>query len=312
MPVYNAAVFLEGSVKSLLQQTYAYKEIIIIDDSSTDDSYTIAKSFEGNGIKVLHQKNAGAAVARNTGLSVATGDYIQFMDADDYLSPDKIEKQVEALQQNPGCVAVCNYISFVSDDELEKLHTEDQSHFIYSTDQPVEFLINLLGDKGESNFIQTNCWLVPRAVIEKSGGWRNYRCPDDDGEFFARVLLASEGIVYVPGILNFYRRASAEHKLSSNAQKKYVQNTLLTIDLKYRYLKERTNDEKIQKSFARQYLDFAVYNYPRHRRLAKIAFRKYKSFKIRLEPPLLGGKAIEWMKKNFGWKIPSLIKYYFR
>ena len=312
MPVYNAAVFLEGSVKSLLQQTYAYKEIIIIDDSSTDDSYTIAKSFEGNGIKVLHQKNAGAAVARNTGLSVATGDYIQFMDADDYLSPDKIEKQVTALNGQQNKVAVCNYISFVSDDELDKeINQEDQSLFIYSSDHPAEFLINLLGGKGESNFIQTNCWLIPRAIIDKSGGWRNYRCPDDDGEFFARVLLASEGIVYVPGILNFYRRADAEHKLSSNAQKKYVQNTLLTIDLKYRYLKGRTNDKEIRKTFAKQYLDFAVYNFYNHRLLSKIALKHYRQMNQMATPPLLGGNLIEILKKIFGWKTALFIKSYF-
>ena len=303
---------MQKSLQSILQQTYSNLEIIVVDDLSTDNSYAIAKSFEGNGIKVLQQKNSGAAVARNTGLAHATGDYIQFLDADDYLSPDKIEKQVKALEKEPYKIAVCHYVSFVSDGELcKEINREDQAHFIFSSDRPAEFLINLLGVKGESNFIQTNCWLIPRSIIDKSGGWRNYRCPDDDGEFFTRVLLASDGIVYVPGVMNYYRRAATEHKLSSNAKKKYVQNTLLTIDLKYKYLKGRTSDEKVCKAFARQYLDFAVYNYYKHRILSKIALRRYRQMRQTATPPLLRGNLIEILKKIFGWKTALFIKSYF-
>ena len=309
IPVYNSAAFLQKSLENLLQQTYPNLEIIVVDDESTDNSYAIAKQFEPKGLQVLQQKNAGAAVARNTGLSASTGNYIQFLDADDYLSPDKIEKQVAALDGRYDKVALCNYISFVSDDELDKeIKLEDQSLFIYSSDHPAEFLINLLGSKGESNFIQTNCWLVPRAILNKSGRWRNYRCPDDDGEFFSRVLLASEGIVYVPGVMNYYRRADTEHKLSANSNKKYLQNTLLTIDLKYRYLKEKTNDKKIQKAFARQYFEFAVYNYYNHRILSKIALKRYGQMNETVKPPLLGGKMVEIVKKIFGWKTALLIK----
>lgn len=312
IPVHNSSAFLEKALEALLQQTYTNIEIIVVDDESKDSSYTIAKQFEPRSIKVLRQQNAGAAVARNKGLSIAVGNYIQFMDADDYLSADKIEKQVRALQQNPGCVAVCNYTSFVNDCDLEKIHSEDQSRFIYSSNQPAEFLIDLLGAKGESNFIQTNCWLVPRAIIEKSGGWRSYRCPDDDGEFFSRVLLASEGVVYVPGVLNYYRRDKRDNKLSSNSNSKHVQNTLLTIDLKYDYLKNRVDTAKLQKAFAKQYLDFAIYNYPQHKKLSRIAIKRYKAMDKTAELPLLGGRLIESIKNILGWRAAQFIKFHFR
>ncbi|HVZ97187.1 MAG TPA: glycosyltransferase family A protein, partial [Chitinophagaceae bacterium] len=177
IPVYNSERYLAKTLESILEQTYPNKEIIVIDDSSTDNSFTIAKSFEAKGIKVLRQKNAGAAVARNTGLASATGDYIQFLDADDYLSNDKIEKQVMALDGATDKVAVCNYVSFTNDKELEKKITPpDQSSYIFSSDDPVSFLLNLWGSNGESEFIQTNCWLVPHPLIKKAGPWRNYRC----------------------------------------------------------------------------------------------------------------------------------------
>lgn len=313
MPVYNARKFLYSSLTSLLEQRYPDTEIIIVDDSSTDDSYSIAKTFGSKSVKILQQKNAGAAVARNTGLAHATGDYIQFMDVDDFLSVDKIEKQVIALEAQKNKVAVCNYINFVNDDELKQnIQPENQSRFIYSSDHPAEFLINLFGGKGESNFIQTNCWLVPRSVINKSGGWRNYRCPDDDGEFFTRVLLASEGIVYVPGVFNYYRRDVRDNKLSANANQKYIQNTLLTIDLKYEYLKKAAESEKLQKAFAKQYLDFAIYNYPLHKKLSMIALKRYKKMNQKAELPLLGGRATEFMKIIFGWKAAQLLRFYLR
>ena len=311
IPVYNCGAFLKRSLEAVLQQTYLNKEIIIVDDASSDDSFAIAKTFESATFKVIQQKNSGAAVARNTGLQYATGTYIQFLDADDYLSADKIEKQVAALAGSLNKVAVCNYTSFTNDEEIASIKTTDQSSFIYNSISPEDFLINLWGGNGASNFIQTNCWLVPIDLIKKAGNWRNYRCPDDDGEFFARVLLASEGIVYVPGIMNYYRRANTAHKLSANPNKKYIQNTLLNIDLKYQYLKTKSNDKRVEKAFAKQYLDFAVHNYPNQKILSTIALKRYKKMNQPADLPLLGGRFVEIMKLVFGWKLARYIKYFF-
>ena len=301
---------LTSCIHPLLRQTYPNIEIIIVDDSSTDNSYAIAKGFESENVKVFQQRNSGAAVARNTGLANAKGDYIQFMDVDDYLSEDKIEKQVLALEGEKNKVAVCNYINFSEEQDLKFLKAADQSSFIYSSDDPVEFLLNLWGVNGESNFIQTNSWLVPRAVIDKSGGWRNYRCPDDDGEFFTRVLLASEGVVYVPGVYNYYRRSQHENKLSSNSKRKYLQNSLMTIDLKHLYIQRFASGEKVRMAFARQYLDYAVYIYGQQNILSAIAYKRYKNMHHKLRFPELGGKAIESFARIFGWRSAIIIKQY--
>jgi len=314
IPIYNCERFLRRALEGVLQQTYPNLEIIVVDDESSDNSYSIAKQFETRAVKVFRQKNAGAAVARNTGLKNANGAYIQFLDADDYLSPGKIEEQMKALDGQQDKVAVCNYTSFLNDEELlQQRPLVDQSAFIFSSDNPAGFLVNLWGgNNGKSNFIQTNCWLIPRTLIDEAGGWRPYRCPDDDGEFFARVLLASKGIIYVPGVMNYYRRENTEHKLSSNPKNKYVQNTLLTIDLKYKYLKEKYNDEKLDKAFAKQYLDFAVHQYPQKKILSQLAMRKYLKIGQRAILPLLGGRTIEIIKKLFGWRVARIIKYRIR
>lgn len=319
IPVYNSEKFLASAICALLSQTYNNIEIIIVDDESGDKSYELAKTFESGSCKIFQQKNAGAAVARNTGLAHAKGEYIQFMDVDDFLSEDKIEKQVEALKGQKNKVAVCDYISFFDQREMQNISPAvDQSPFIYSSDSPADFLINLYGGYGSSNFIQTNSWLTPRSIIDKVGGWRNYRCPDDDGEFFARVLLASEGIVHVPGVYNYYRRSVKEASLSNNTNKKYLQNTLLTIDLKHQYLlqhignKNSVDDYALRKAMAVHYLNFAVSTFPRHKLLSQIAFNRYKSFGVQVPPPKLGGKLVEVVKSMFGWKAARLVKYYLR
>ena len=310
IPVYNSERFLKKALEKILLQTYPNIEIILVDDASTDNSYAIAKTFESNRVKLLQQPNSGAAMARNTGLVAAKGSYIQFLDVDDFLSPDKIEKQVEALKGSQTKLAVCQYMSFNQDEEIQHIQPTDQSAFMYSTADTSGFLINLWGGNGPANFIQTNCWLVPASLIKKSGPWRNYRCPDDDGEFFARVILASEGVEYVPGVYNYYRRLKGENKLSQNSSKKYVQNVLLTIDLKQGYLIEKSKDARVKKAMAKQYVDFAVHNYPKHKILSEIAWKRYKDLHVSVELPLLGGKMVECVKHLLGWKIARKIKYF--
>ncbi|WP_162426432.1 glycosyltransferase family 2 protein [Pontibacter pudoricolor] len=310
VPVFNSELYLYNSLDCLLKQTYKDIEIIIIDDSSTDNSYTVAKQFESNNVKVIKQPNAGAAVARNTGLSYAAGEYIQFMDADDYLSVDKIEKQVAALKGSYDKVAVCNYINFFAESDLShSTYEHDQDTFIFSTNDPVNFLLNLYGANGQSNFIQTNSWLVPRPLIDKAGGWRNYRCPDDDGEFFSRILLASGGVVYVPNVYNYYRRSIKGDALSQRKDFLYLRNTLLTIDLKRTYLGRYTSGTNLKKAIAKQYLDFAVSTYLNNHILSDIAYKRFRSYNIDVQTPKIGGTTIEIIKILFGWKVAKRIKF---
>ncbi|QNA45005.1 glycosyltransferase [Lacibacter sediminis] len=304
---------MHRTMQSVLAQTHQSIEIILVDDGSTDNSYLLAKQYESNGVQVMQQKNAGAAVARNTGLAVATGDYIQFLDAGDVLDKAKIAAQVSALQNQRDKVAVCNYKQFTTEVELTDRVYPDQSAFIYSSDDPQDFLIDLWGGKGNLNFIQTNCWLAAKQLIEKAGGWRAYRCPDDDGEFFARLLLASEGVVYVPGVYNYYHiEPGAANQLSQSKNKKYLQNTLLTIDLKHQYLIKKGKHPLINKAIAAQYLRFAVDQFPAQKNLSAIAYKRYQSLGENVQLPVLGGRMIELIKNIFGWRVARLTRYYLR
>ncbi len=109
MPCFNAERYLREAVDCVLKQTYPNIELIIVDDGSTDGSVEILQSYEGR-IKVLRQANQGPYPARNYGASHATGEFIAFLDADDWWSPDCLEKLHAALETNSDCaVAYCGW-----------------------------------------------------------------------------------------------------------------------------------------------------------------------------------------------------------
>lgn len=102
IPVYNASRFLEETINSIQKQTYSNWEAIFIDDCSSDNSYNLIKKYqkEDKRIKLIKNKtNSGAAVSRNNGIDHAEGDYLCFLDADDKWHPEKLEKQINFMQE---------------------------------------------------------------------------------------------------------------------------------------------------------------------------------------------------------------------
>ncbi len=201
IPAYNASRTIAETLHSALAQTWEPKEIIVVDDGSTDATPAILKEFESRGVRSVRQENQGAAVARNLAFSLCKGDFIQWLDADDLLAPDKIERQL----------AACDWTT-----EKRILLSGEWGQFLYRTTRakfkptplwasltPAEWLLRKLG----GNFFMTDhAWLVSRELTEAAGPWDVRLVPnDDDGEYFCRVLMASEGTRHVPGARVFYR-----------------------------------------------------------------------------------------------------------
>ena len=127
VPCFNGATFLEDTLNSALNQTHRPQEIIVVDDGSTDESANIAESF-GHPVQVLRQENQGESVARNRGIDEAKGEWIAFLDADDFWTPEKLERQLQAVDDDAvGCVCNVFYFGEVNKpakpwgDEIEKL-----------------------------------------------------------------------------------------------------------------------------------------------------------------------------------------------
>lgn len=116
VPVYNVENYLSKCIETLTAQTYSNIEILLVDDGSTDSSGQICDEYavKDNRIMVIHKENGGLSSARNAGMPKASGEYIAFVDSDDFVSEDYIESLLEACENNGAKVAACGYIEYYS------------------------------------------------------------------------------------------------------------------------------------------------------------------------------------------------------
>ncbi len=128
VPIYNVESYLEECLESIVGQTYAKLEIILVDDGSTDSSGDICEEWKSkdNRIQVIHQANGGLSRARNAGLAVAKGEYIAFVDSDDFVHPQMYERMLEVLKKTQADMALCREYAFEDGEsvDLALLHEE--------------------------------------------------------------------------------------------------------------------------------------------------------------------------------------------
>ena len=258
VPCYNAARWLPATLESALAQTWPHVEIIVVDDGSTDDSLTVARSFSGRGVRVELIPNSGAAAARNRGLALARGDFLQFLDADDLLAPDKLEKQLaRLLPAGSTAVATCAWARFRSDPAQACFVPEP----LWQDFAPVDWLVC---SWRRHVMMATAAWLVPRALADRAGQWSTSfkHNPVDDMEYFSRVLLAAERVLFCGKTRIYYRsamRGSLSQRRSDEAWRAIFASFQLTAD---RFL-ARDNSPRTRLAVATQLQQLVFESYPR-------------------------------------------------
>lgn len=149
VPVYNAENELKKSIESILSQTEKNIEIILVDDGSSDKSLYICKEFEKKDgrIKVIHQENSGVSVARNTGIGVATGEYIGFVDSDDWIELNMYERLLSEAQRSGADVVMCDATSVYDDGQsrVDTITQLTQSIIIGKKDFTPNLLLEMAG-----------------------------------------------------------------------------------------------------------------------------------------------------------------------
>src|ERR1700722_365222 len=115
MPAYNAGKYIGEAIRSVLDQSFRDFELLIVNDGSTDNTKTVVSSFADNRIRVLEQSYKGISVALNAGLLVAKGYYIARFDADDICFPQRLSKQVNFLDANPGYILVGSDAEYIQE-----------------------------------------------------------------------------------------------------------------------------------------------------------------------------------------------------
>ena len=138
IPCFNAAPWLGVALDSCLAQTWPRCEIILVDDGSSDDSVRLARAYESRGVLVLTQPNRGASAARNAALRSAGGEFIQFLDADDLLAPEKIARQLARAAQAPaGSSFTAHWGRFQSDPAQADYR---ETNALFADLSPVDYL----------------------------------------------------------------------------------------------------------------------------------------------------------------------------
>lgn len=302
IPCYNAERWLAATLESALTQTWTNTEIIVINDGSRDGSLALARQFAARGVRVIDQPNAGASAARNRGLREAHGDYIQFLDADDLLSPDKIATQVELLHHKPaGTLATSAWGRFASDPAAAQF----VDTAVFCDFAPVDFLV-LAGDTGA--MMHPSAWLVPRTVAERAGPWNETLSLNDDGEYFCRVALAGTGMAFCPAGRSYYR-SGLTGSLSQQRGERARRSQFRSLELITDHLLAAENSPRTRRAAANYFQRFIHDYFPAPADLMQRAAARVTVLGgSTLGPPPMGPRTAG-LARILGWKTVWRLKH---
>lgn len=303
IPLYNASEYIEETLNKIFEQTYENIEVVVVDDHSTDGSYEILKTFESDKIKLYKNPKNGGNAARNYAFQQSKGDYIKFMDADDYCSENMIKAQLERLL-NEGNE---NTLIF---SPLRLLHPDGSfwhpPRLIDKDFSPgIELLIAIWKRKG---FHCPHCHLMHRYLVEKSGGWDEKIIKNQDGEFFARISAIADKSLSVPSEYAVWRRTmkgvSNQTKLDS------IDSVIDTLDITSKLL-FNYDDSLEMKRICGKYIGFYVYQeYPNIKPLLPKIELLAKTNDIEINLP--ERKILKLLTLCFGWKTALKLNHKFK
>lgn len=246
VPIYNVDKYLEECIESLKNQTYKNLEIILINDGSADNSEQICReeAKQDNRIVFINKKNGGAASAKNKGLKVAKGDYITFVDSDDFIEPDMIEYMVNKIKKYNSDIIQCSFINLYKNTERFK-----QDKIVEQRISSKDFL-ELFLTKWDSSLFWNK--LFKREVIENIF-FKEGRCIDD--EFFTyKCVINSKSIVISNKIVYNYRMRKSGVMKSESSQKQILKDRVDYLYERYELVRKIYKD--LDKSFLEHLLTY--------------------------------------------------------
>lgn len=311
---YNAEKWIGYTLQSAVNQTWPRKEIIVVNDGSTDRTADIIRKFASKGVTFFSTENRGLSAAQNLGFSMSHGDYIQWLDGDDLLAPDKIERQLGALREEDSRRVL------LSSPWAPFYYRTRGARFVHNTLwedlSPIEWLLRKLG---QNLHMQNATWLVSRELTEAAGPWDTRLHYDQDGEYFARVLLASEGTRFVPETGIFYRMTTSNRISYIGNSNKKKDSLLLAMKLHIQYIRSLEDSDRVRHACLLYLQTWYDAFYPERADIVAQLQDLAAELGGHLEVPRLRWK-YAWMKPIFGWRVakwaqralPQLKAFYLR
>lgn len=294
-----------------MSQSWQNLEVLVIDNASHDKTIAVIQSLEDARIKLIPlPENRGASHARNIGLQQAKGEYIQYLDADDLLSPDKFRLQYEGIKNNPLAISFGNVCFFWDGEDPWMKKPEPNDLFYASSDDPLSFLLNLYGLNGRAGMIPIHSWFCPKSVLEVAGPWNEGLTVDDDGEYFCRVILSAQKIVFVSEVKAYYRKFKNRKSLSREQTHASMRSSFIATESKYQVCNRYSPEsDEVQKVFAKHYMELADITWPEFPDLTRMALRRVAALGGSDHIPLIGNPILNKLKYIFGWKNMKWISW---
>jgi glycosyltransferase involved in cell wall biosynthesis len=303
IPAYNAGPWIADTIRSALGQTWSNKEVIVVvDDGSKDETLPVARQFASKTVSVVIRSHQSAAAARNEAFDICQGEWIQWLDADDLLAPDKIALQMQVSEQ------IANTRTLLSSEFGYFFYRTSKAQFhptpLWTDLSPEEWLLRKMG---QNDHMQPATWLVRREIIAAAGRFNEQVRVDEDGEYFCRLVLASDGIRFVPGAKVFYRVSGSGSS---------IQRTLFHADarwhsfqLQFAHLRSLGDTERVRAACVNFLQNWLIFFYPQRPDIVKQAEELAASVGGRLETPRLRRKYV-WVQKILGYEAARRAQFF--
>lgn len=303
IPMYNAAQYIGFVLEAATNQTCKNLEVVVVDDGSNDDSAQIVKACSDKRVRYIHQENRGQSAAINRGVRESHGDFIKILDADDWIPPEHVTAQLDALHGHPNSVASCRWGYFADNFHLPDVREE---HTGQSYENPMQWLIDsLTKDEG---MMGGWMWLIPRHIWNKCGGYDERLSLNNDFHFSIALTLASDGIRFAHSAVYSYRKAVAG-ALSGSSSRKAMESAMLTTQLGTTLLLAHTNSQVIRTICADRFQFWLYQFYPEHHDLADIAAQRVCELGGS-DVPLRGGGLLNALLPIIGWKAVRKLQFF--
>lgn len=302
IPAFNAQEWIAETLCSAIAQTWEPKEIILVDDGSTDATLAVARRFESDCLRVFTQNNQGAAAARNRAFSLSRGEYIQWLDADDLLAHDKIARQMAVLDR---CRSERTLLSSAWGKFFYRCsRTKFVESALWCDLSPAEWLVRKLGQ----NLQMPNlAWLVSRQLTEAAGPWDTSMFVDDDGEYFCRVLLQSDGIRFVPDAKVYYRASGSSSLSYIGASDKKLEAQWRSMQFQIASLRSLEDSTRIRAASVAYLQNWLLHFYPERPDIVQKVRESARELGHELALPRLSWK-YAWIETVFGWGLAKRVQ----
>lgn len=295
VPLYNAEQYIQGTILSCLNQSYKDLEVIVVDDHSTDKSLEVARRYESERVHVFQNPRKGGNAARNYAFRMSTGEYVKFLDADDYCSQRMVERQMERMikdgTQDSIVFSPVRMYYGETDNWLFPPHSIEHDYI-----PGIELLVDIWRGKG---WRVPHCHLMHRSLVEKAGMWDESVLKNQDGEFFARVYAASDKALSVPGEFAVW----VQHESGVHAVKslKAVNSAASTLGVITKLLLDYRDDDEMRYNCNRYLGTFLYENYADVPQM--LPHFNYVAHQLGLKPLLPQRRIIKILSLFMGWKF---------